>query len=110
MGQDGLGGCWRFHNENFLRLVKLMQLGLARWRPRKTAGVGINSFPLRSQTCSPHTSHRLCNLVWRLSLDAGLDPHPPAVGSLRRLGYYGQSAWPTITPFPALKQKRSDAT
>lgn len=41
----------RFGNENFLRLVKLMRLGLAKWCPRETAevgmgGVGINSFLL----------------------------------------------------------------
>lgn len=50
-GQDGLGSCVRFRNENFLHLVKVMRLGSAKWCPRETAevriaGVGINSFLL----------------------------------------------------------------
>ena len=54
-----MGSFWGFGSENFLRLVKLMLLGLALWRRRETAGVGmggvgINSFLARGPAPRTH--------------------------------------------------------
>ena len=56
---DGLGSFWGVGNENFLRLVKLLLVGLALWRRRGTAGfemggVAINTFLARGPAPATH--------------------------------------------------------